>query len=193
MEPIMLTIRNLEIIGFFFIGIVGSILHFAFAWSGNWTPLAIFAAVNESVWEHLKLAFWPAVLWAQVELTLISHLDWRHFWAAKGLSFLAMPLTIVVVFYGYTAILGRNLLFLDIGTFFLAIAVGQKVFGWLFKNQFVSRCWIALGFLLLGGQLLAYSLLTYHAPDFPIFTDQRNGLRAILPAKEALNTTVHGS
>ena len=42
-----------------FMVLAGSGLHFAFDWSAGWPPLALIAAVNESIWEHLKLAFWP--------------------------------------------------------------------------------------------------------------------------------------
>jgi hypothetical protein len=49
--------------------LAGSALHFAFDWSGHWLPLALIAAVNESVWEPMKLAFWPAVTWA----VLVAH------------------------------------------------------------------------------------------------------------------------
>ena len=39
---------------------VASALHFAFEWSNNFRLLAPFVPVNESIWEHLKMAFWPA-------------------------------------------------------------------------------------------------------------------------------------
>ena len=42
-----------ELAGIIFIVVLGSVLHFAFEWSGRWTPIAPIAAVNESVWEHL--------------------------------------------------------------------------------------------------------------------------------------------
>lgn len=42
-------------------------LHFAFERSGYWQPVAWLAADDESVWEHLKLASWPARLYALAE------------------------------------------------------------------------------------------------------------------------------
>jgi len=39
------------------IGLVGSLLHFLFDWLGQWPPIGLISAVNESVWEHTKLAF----------------------------------------------------------------------------------------------------------------------------------------
>ena len=56
-----------EALGFFFILGMGALLHVVYVWSGNSPFVAPFAAVNESVWEQLKLAFWPAALWTLCE------------------------------------------------------------------------------------------------------------------------------
>ncbi len=38
------------------ITILGSVLHFTYEWTGQNKFVAYFAAVNESTWEHIKLA-----------------------------------------------------------------------------------------------------------------------------------------
>ena len=58
------SILRWEITGAIFIIVIGLALHFVFSWTGGWRPVAVVAAVNESIWEHLKLAFWPGLLWA---------------------------------------------------------------------------------------------------------------------------------
>jgi len=91
-------------------------MHFAFGWLRDWTPLALVAAVNESIWEHLKLAFWPGVLWAWIMPLPPDSSRWEVL-SAKGMILAITAILIVKIFTTYTAILGRNLLFLDIGTF----------------------------------------------------------------------------
>ncbi|MCJ7665514.1 MAG: DUF6512 family protein, partial [Actinobacteria bacterium] len=49
-----------EMLGILFAFILGSLLHFTFELSGSWGPMALISGVNESVWEHLKIGFWPA-------------------------------------------------------------------------------------------------------------------------------------
>ena len=115
---------QLELLGIPFIVIVGSLLHFTFAWSGYWPPVALIAAVNESVWEHLKLAFWPSIVWAAAVYVALRP-NATQFWSASGYALLIAPLLIVTIFYTYTAIVGRNLLALDIATFVIAVAAGQ--------------------------------------------------------------------
>jgi len=159
--------------------LLGSSMHFAFAWLGNWTPLALVAAVNESIWEHLKLAFWPGLLWACLMPLPPNSSRWEVM-SSKGVSLVITAILIVTIFTTYTAILGRNLLFLDIGTFVFAICVGQLISALLInsgasQNRFV----FVLGTLLVALQLIAYSLFTFFPPDHWLFVEAHTGLRGI--------------
>jgi len=51
-----MKILKLEIWGMVFISAFGSLLHFAFNWLNRFWLAGAFSAVNESTWEHLKLA-----------------------------------------------------------------------------------------------------------------------------------------
>lgn len=165
-------------LGIPFIVASGSALHFAFSWAGKWPPLAIVAATNESIWEHLKLAFWPSLAWALFE-SREMRLPAQSYWAAKGVSFLIATIVIVVVFQSYTAILGRNLLVLDIGTFVVAIVLGQLGSIWLLTKRPVVGPVAWVGIVLLLCQLAAFSLFTYFPPNHPLFIDPRSGVRGL--------------
>lgn len=165
------------VLGIPFIIVYGSALHFAFGWSGYWTPVAIVAAVNESVWEHLKLAFWPGLLWASLE-SWSGRLDAERYWAAKGLALFVAPLLIVSLFYGYTSFIGRNWLALDITIFVIAVACSQLISIWLLQSQALDKLrHMGIGALII--QLAAFSTFTYFPPPFSIFEDTRNGMRGI--------------
>ena len=58
------TLFWFEVSGAVFVSIAAVVLHFLYEWSGGeiWTTL--FSAVNESVWEHLKIFSLPYVFWA---------------------------------------------------------------------------------------------------------------------------------
>ena len=51
------TMMRLELAGIVFIVFLGSFLHFTFELSGNNPVVALFSAVNESVWEHFEIGF----------------------------------------------------------------------------------------------------------------------------------------
>ena len=69
--------------------------------------------VNESVWEHTKLCFWPALIWALVEYPFIGKRT-AGFWAAKAAGLLTMVGLMAVLFYGYLAVLGRSVLWANL-------------------------------------------------------------------------------
>ena len=178
MTPRSRAIFRWEITGAVFVIVVGSALHFTFAWTGEWRPVAVVAAVNESIWEHLKLAFWPGLFWSllpqkRTGSRLLNRL------AVKGLTLSLTAVLIVVIFTSYTAILGRNLLLLDLGTFVIAVLIGQIVSAVLAIYGTRSSAFFALGLFLVAVQLAAFSLFTYFPPDLWLFIDVRNELRGI--------------
>jgi hypothetical protein len=163
-------VRAWEVLGAVFITVAGSMLHFAFEWSGFWKPMALIAAVNESTWEHLKIAFWPALLWGLLEWIVWGRSK-PNFLSAKAAGLLATPLLIVAVFYGYKAILGHHSLPLDILIFVLAVVVGQ----WL-SHRVESRAPFSSAVrgaapLVLLVLVVAFSLLSYRAPRNFLFED----------------------
>ena len=168
-------------LGIPFIVLAGSALHFAFAWSGDSRALALIAAVNESVWEHLKLAFWPSIAWSLLEYARLRP-DARSFWSAKGYALLVAPLAIVTIFYSYTSWLGRNVLALDIATFIVAIALGQLASARLLSAGIKMASVRTIGLALLVCQFGAYATFTYAPPPFALFEDARSGTRGLPPA-----------
>ncbi len=55
-------VRIYHIVGIFVICIASFPLHFSYEWSGESAIVGIFTPINESIWEHLKLVFWPLLL-----------------------------------------------------------------------------------------------------------------------------------
>jgi len=159
-----------ELAGIFFIIIFGSFLHFAFELSGNWKPLALIAAANESVWEHLKLVFWPGLFYFIFEFKYLGK-STNNFIPAKTISLYLMPITIVVLFYSYTLILGEDLFIMDILIFIIAVIIGQLVSYKLLTSSKLPQSFNKLAPFFLIIIFLAFSLLTFYAPHLPIFRD----------------------
>ena len=64
--------------------LAGSALHFLYdLWPNPLT--AVFAPVNESVWEHLKLLYWPflAAAFVLTKDEADGRKSWRDFWARR--------------------------------------------------------------------------------------------------------------
>ena len=56
--------------GFLTAAVLGTLAHFAYRWSGGALLAGVFCAVNESVWEHMKLLFFPVFLFTAVQFCM---------------------------------------------------------------------------------------------------------------------------
>ena len=56
-----------NIIAFIIIGLLGTLGHFLYDWSGENKLIGYFFSVNESTWEHLKLLFFPTIIFSVFE------------------------------------------------------------------------------------------------------------------------------
>ncbi|MGA8848465.1 MAG: DUF6512 family protein [Dehalococcoidia bacterium] len=167
-----------EIGGIIFIVVLGTLLHFVFEWSGRWIPIAPIAAVNESVWEHLKLGFWPALVYAALEYSRFGK-SANNFFFAKTLGIYLIPITIVVLFYSYIAILGHDLLIADILIFVVAVIVGQLVsYKLLMVSPLPARLnrFAPIALAILG---ILFVLFTFYPPHLSLFRDSVTGLYGI--------------
>jgi len=169
-----------EILGIFVILGLGSLLHFLYAWSGNSPLVAPFAAVNESVWEHLKLVFWPALLWTLIE---VGPLNTRvnNFWLAKALGAALMPLVIVSLFYFYMFLLGVNVFFLNIAIFVIAVLFGQYVSYRLLTGDERSPVASMLAPVIFVVLALLFIVFTFYPPSVGLFLDPVTQTYGIAP------------
>lgn len=162
-----------ELVGMIFIIILGSLLHFTFEWSGYQPLVGVFSAVNESVWEHLKLGFWPTLLYAIIEYRFLRKYA-RNFFLGKAVGIYIIPIVIMFTFYSYTVFLEENL-FVDILTFIMAVVIGQlasyKVLTYRKLPEKLDR--ISLVALVVLG--LAFIIFTFYPPSLTIFQDPVSG------------------
>ena len=110
----MKKIIKYEIFSILFCIILGTLLHFTYELSNQNAFIGTFSAVNESVWEHLKLTFFPTLI-----TTLLSSFfleNYKEFigYRLKGILY-SFSFT-VIFFYTYSGILGKSILIIDILT-----------------------------------------------------------------------------
>ena len=163
-----------QIAGFLFTAIAGTFLHFLFDLTGQNRISALFSAVNESIWEHMKLLFFPMLLFAIVEKRFGPETGSR-FWCVKLTGILLGLVLIPTLYYTYTGILGVNADWFNITIFFLAAGITFWVEAKLFTKD--TPCpipsGVALGLLLGIGVL--FFVLTFYPPRIPFFRDPVTG------------------
>ena len=163
-----------QMIGYILTAILGTILHFVFDWTGGNVVAALFSAVNESIWEHMKLLYYPMLVFAFIEYHFWGG-EKPDFWCVKLIGQLAGLLLIPIVYYTYTGVLGVEADWFNITIFFLAAGVSF----WL-ESRLLARNWecalhpkLALALILLIG--VAFTVLTFYPPEIPFFRDPMTG------------------
>jgi len=174
-----LRILVIEIIGFLFVIVFGSPLHFTYEWSHYSRIVAYFSAVNESTWEHLKLAFFPSIFFDIFEYFLVKN-EVNNYLFAEVLNLYIAPILIVVLFYGYIAMFKTHSLLWDIFTFVFSVFVGRFIKYKILTAEKLPRIFLTVSIFLLLIIFFAFSLFTYLPPRFFLFKDPITGGFGIL-------------
>jgi len=164
-------IFNLTILGIFWGIFLGSFFHFTYKLSGNCSLVGLFSVVNESTWEHLKLAVFPLFFFSLIEYFSLGRSK-KGFWSIKAVEIYLACFLIVTIFYGYKAILGRNYLFLDIGLFVFSVIMAKIVsYRLLIKKKFSGDDRLAI--ILIFVLIFALFFFTFSPPQLFLFKDPR--------------------
>lgn len=165
----MQRLKHCMIIGIFFVVIAGALAHFLYEWTGNNFAIGLFTPINESVWEHMKLIFFPMLLYSFGGILKLRK-EYPCIDSALCFGILTGTILIPIFFYTYTGFLGRNMLALDIGTFVLSIIIA-----FFAAYKFTLSCRLKFYTFLLYGLMflffICFMVFTYHTPDMKIFVD----------------------
>ena len=163
------TIGIWQLFGFAVTSLAGTVLHFLYEWLGEAVWIAPFSGVNESTWEHMKLLFWPAFIFAIVQSLFLR--DRNDFWCVKLRGILLGLILIPIIFYTYNGIIGKSPDWINIAIFFISAAIAYLYEARLFdghemrcdspKTALAALCMIALLFV----------LFTFVTPEIAIFKD----------------------
>ncbi len=159
--------RNL--IAFLIIATLGTIGHFIYEWSGNNYYLGFIFPVNESTWEHLKLLFFPSIIYFMIAYLKLETKP-ANYLQASVFSILFGMLVIVTLFYTVRGILGFNVDFVNIGIYYVGVIVTLvKREDILKHNKYDLPIfkYIAILFIILF--TLAFIIWSYNPPKLGIF------------------------
>jgi len=159
-------IRNYQIISAFFVIVLGTLLHFTYKISGENKIVALFSAINESTWEHLKLVFFP-----MFTSLIIGYFYFRkkisNFICSKTCGIIFAMGFIVVFFYTYSGIIGKNIAIIDILSFIVSIILGEFLSYILIINK--AKCNNKIAIIKLIIIAIAFVIFTFYTPEIGIF------------------------
>jgi hypothetical protein len=159
--------------------LIGWVMHYVYEWSGNLILVGIFAPINESIWEHLKLTFWPMLIW-----WFAGYLIYRKssstpntalWFSSCALAMLVCPLVIMSFFYTYTGALGLESLILDIFSLLLGLTVAQTFSLHIYRHASFNRYWLIVAAAILVLLAAAFTIFTFDPFYIPVFKDSLTG------------------
>ena len=153
-------------------------MHNIYEWSGKSTIVGIFAPVNESVWEHLKLTFWPMLLWwilGFIVLGKINQIPASQWFTSCTVAQLVCPLVILCFHYTYTGAFGIKSLILDIFSLLLGLAVAQGLAYHVYKYARFNENFLYVSVAILILMAVTFTVFTFVPPHVPLFQDSTTG------------------
>lgn len=126
--------RTRIFIRYLFVVLFGVFLHYAYELSGENPIVGLFSPINESVWEHLKLLFFPMLALTLWDLFTRNRNN-LNFLPARTIGILSGLAFIVIFYYTITGIIGIDIAWINIVIYLLAVAYAF----WL-ERKICSRC-----------------------------------------------------
>ena len=162
-----------QLYGFAVTSLLGTVLHFLYDWLGEAKWIAPLSGVNESTWEHMKLLFWPMLMFAVVQSFFFR--DRVDFWCVKLRGALLGLALIPILFYTYNGVIGPSPDWLNIVIFFVSAAAAYIYETRLFNGGAVRCRWEKGALFLLCVIAVLFAVFTFRPPEMGIFRDPLTG------------------
>lgn len=160
-------------IGFVFVSVLGTLLHFVYDWTDKKIIASLFSGVNESTWEHMKLLFFPLFVFALIERFFFK--ERNDFWCVKLIGTLTGLLLMPIIFYTYNGVFGQSPDWVNITIFFVSAAVVFILENQIFKNNILKCRFPSFAFSVLCVIGLLFFVFTFYPPQIPLFKDPVTG------------------
>lgn len=158
-----------QFLGIVFTIAMGVLLHFLYELSGNSVFVAAISGVNESVWEHLKLIFFPMSVFALIEFRFFKSKN--NFWTSKLKAILLGMILIIVMYYLYNGIIGKSAGWLNITFFVISVVLAYSYEIKVYDKLKVDKEKEKKSIFLIIFILALFILFTYAPLNLEIFKD----------------------
>ena len=162
-----------QLMGFAVTSLLGTLLHFLYDWSGNAVWIAPFSGINESTWEHMKLLFWPMLIFAVIQGFFFR--ERKDFWQVKLRGILLGIILIPIIFYTYNGVFGKSPDWINIAIFFISDAIAYLYETRLFNSEKLpprSQKFAISSLVIIA---LLFVVFTFLTPEIGLFRDPLTG------------------
>lgn len=150
------------------------ILHFIFQWFGPSALTILFGAVNESVWEHVKIFSAAYVGYALLQLLWVQ-VEFRQYVVAKCVGLYLLMGGIIAFHYSYILLTGKHIAWVDILGSAMLVILAQVTSYRLTVGSHSLRDYFAPALFLLMLYYLMFFSFTIFPPKAELFRDPASG------------------
>ena len=162
-----------QLIGFGVASLAGTLLHFLYEWMGESLLVAPFSGVNESTWEHMKLLFWPMLIYSVAQSFFFR--GYEAFTCTKLRAVLIGLSLIPILFYTYNGVIGKSPDWINIAIFFISAAMAYVYEAVALTKGTTSCKFPRLAVGILGLIAFLFVAFTFNPPEISIFKDPLTG------------------
>ena len=167
--------KRLEIAGAFIVFIIASLLHFIYDLNPN-VLTSLFGAVNESIWEHIKIFTIAYLFYGFIEL-LWAKPEFKRFVVAKTAGVIVQG-SLIPLYYFF---IKKPVLVVDMLIGFLSAVVGFLVSYRLYKSERKIEKYFLTSIMILFLIIMSLLCFTYFPPQVELFRDVITGEYGVVP------------
>lgn len=172
--------KKLEIYGIFFTFTSAVILHLCYSLSSGAAWAILFASVNDSVWEHIKIFALPYLIWMCMEFIIVK-IQLRRFIVVKVIGLYAFSVFMVISSYLYIALLGASVTLVNFISYFIWTALAYIISCLIMISDKKIEGWFTVSAFLLVLFIAMYLSFTVNPPHMSLFRDPITNLYGIIP------------
>lgn len=163
---------KLEISGFIFTSLIGTLMHFVFNWTNQNLFAGLLCPVNESPWEHLKLLFFP-IFFYSIYMSVKLSKDKFNVYFANYIGILLGFWSTLSYFYTLNGIIGADNEWVNISSYFVGLAVAFIISYFLINNSVGRGTPNYLAFAMMIVTAIVFFTFTFSPPIMPLFQDPK--------------------
>lgn len=110
------------LIAFIIISVIGTLGHFIYTWTNESYIIGLIFPVNESIWEHLKLIFYPSLIYFIIYNACTKKKP-KNIVAATAFSIFSGMFYITVIYYTAKGVIGKDVEFINISLYYVAVII----------------------------------------------------------------------
>lgn len=151
---------------------LGVLWHFLFDIFGENRFIGLFAPVNESVWEHLKILFFPFVIAMIIEYFIYGKHAY-NFYTSKLIGLTVGILSIITNYYTAVGAFGINNMVTNIGIYVISVIIAYALsyMRMLKTPKMAGGIWESSAIAVIGIYFVLFLIFTYYTPRIPLFRD----------------------